>query len=106
MPRNRQTFSCSTRLSTVNAEIFARVLFSRNLRSFVKVKASRIGEITLSFTQVGKSCPGRINMSFIAFRENKVLARLKLPVQKFLNLNSQLVYLSAYDQDEFHAQLT
>ena len=42
---------------TVNSEIFARVLFTRN---FVKIKPSRNGEITLSFTDIGKSCPSRI----------------------------------------------
>ena len=29
------------------------------LRSFVKIKSSRIGEITLSFTDIGISCPSR-----------------------------------------------
>ena len=27
------------------------------MRSFVKIKSSRNGEITLSFTDIGKSCP-------------------------------------------------
>ena len=27
------------------------------MRSFVKIKSSRIGEITLSFTDISKSCP-------------------------------------------------
>ena len=42
---------------TVNSEIFARVLFSQNLTyaSFMKIKPLRIGEITLSFIDVGKS---------------------------------------------------
>ena len=43
-------------INTVHSEIFARVLFSR---SFAKMKPSRNGEITLSFIDVGKSCPSR-----------------------------------------------
>ena len=46
--------------NTLNSEIFTRILFSRNfashLRSFEKIKPSRNGEITLLFTDVGKSC--------------------------------------------------
>ena len=44
---------------TVNLEIFGRVLFLRNFAyaSFVKVKPSQNGEITLSFIDIGKSCP-------------------------------------------------
>ena len=29
------------------------------MRSFVKIKPSQIGDITLSFTDIGKSCPVR-----------------------------------------------
>ena len=56
------------RFFTVNSKIFAKVLFSRNLayrkgyfretihmRSFVKMQPSRNGNITLSFTDIGKS---------------------------------------------------
>ena len=51
------------------------------MRSFVKIKSSRNGEITLSFTDVGKSCPSRdlfnvANMSFNANRSNKILAKI------------------------------
>ena len=39
-----------------------------HMRSFVKIKPSRIGDITLSFTDIGKSCPVRdfyiANVSF------------------------------------------
>ena len=44
---------------TVNSEIFARDLLWRNfaLLSFVKIKSSRNGEITLSFVNMTKSCP-------------------------------------------------
>ena len=41
---------------TVNSEIFARVLFSRFMRSFEKIKPSRNGKITMSFNDIGKSC--------------------------------------------------
>ena len=47
------TIAYEYQLTTVNLEIFARVLF---MRSFVKIKSSRKGEITLSFTDKGKSC--------------------------------------------------
>ena len=42
---------------TVNPESFARVLFLRNMRSFVKIKSSQNKEIILSLTDIGKSCP-------------------------------------------------
>ena len=41
--------------ATVNLESF--YFFPGNVRSYVKLKPSRNGEITLSFTDVGKSCP-------------------------------------------------
>ena len=46
------------------------------MRSFVKIKPSRIDDITLSFTDIFKSCPVRdffyvANVSFHAIRENK-----------------------------------
>ena len=63
-------------ISTVNSDIFARILFSRNLRSFVKIKSSPNGETTLSFTDIVLSCTSRdffsvANMLFNAIRENK-----------------------------------
>ena len=42
-------------VGTVILEIFATVLFSRNF-AFVKIKLSQNGKITLSFTDIGKSC--------------------------------------------------
>ena len=42
------------KLGSVNSEIFARVLFSKYMRSFVKIRPSRNDEITLSFTYIGK----------------------------------------------------
>ena len=44
------------------------------MRSFAKIKPSRNGEITMAFTDTGKSCPIRLfvaNMSFNAIRGNK-----------------------------------
>ena len=50
------------------------------MRSFVKMKSSRKGEITMSFTDMSKTCPNRIfyiaNMSFNAIRKNKTLAKI------------------------------
>ena len=45
----------------------------------MKIKLSGNGKITLSFTEIGKSCPlsrifNLVNMSLNAFRENKILA--------------------------------
>ena len=51
------------------------------MRSFVKIKPSRNGKITLSFIDKGKSCLIReffhiTNMSFNTIRENKVFAKI------------------------------
>ena len=50
------------------------------MRSFVKIKPSRNGKITLSFIDIGKHCLSRdfyiINKSFNAIRENKILAKI------------------------------
>ena len=69
--------------STVKSKIFARVLFTRNfayMRSFVKIKPSGNGEITLSFTYEGifcHSCEFYVaNMSFNAIYENNILAKI------------------------------
>ena len=48
--------------------------------SFVKIKPSLIGDITLSFTDKGKSCPVRdffyvANVSFNAIQENKIITK-------------------------------
>ena len=47
--------------TTVNLDIFTRVLFSRNFAyaKFRENKSSRNAEITLSSTDIGKSCPCR-----------------------------------------------
>ena len=69
-------------ISTVNADIFARILFSRNF-AYAKFRENKIlenGETTLSFTDIVLSCTSRdffsvANMLFNAIRENKVLAK-------------------------------
>ena len=52
--------------------MLSRVLFCEKL--------SQNGEITLSFTDIGKSCHTRdlyvANMSFNTFRENEILAKI------------------------------
>ena len=55
---HKTLFSMTSAVYTVNSKIFARVLFSRNfaMRSFVKIKSSRNGETSLSFTDIGKAC--------------------------------------------------
>ena len=50
------------------------------LRSFVKMKSSGNREITLSITDIVKSCPNsecfNVALSFNAIRENKILAKI------------------------------
>ena len=50
------------------------------MRSFVKINSSRKAEITLPFTDIGKSCLVMIfsvaNMYLNAFRESKILAKI------------------------------
>ena len=51
------------------------------MRSFVKIKPLRIGDITLSCTDIGKSCLFRdffyiANVSYNAIRENKILPKI------------------------------
>ena len=51
------------------------------MRSFAKIKPSRNLEITLSFTDIGKSCPSRDFLTLQicllnAIRENKILAEI------------------------------
>ena len=45
----------------------------------MKIKSSRNEEITLSFTDIARSCPSRTflaSLSFNAIRENKILAKI------------------------------
>ena len=46
---------------TVNRKFSPEFYFreTSHMRSFVKIKLSRYGEINLSFTDIGKSCPGQ-----------------------------------------------
>ena len=68
----------STSSFTVNSELFERVLFSRNFAYFVKIKPSRNGEISLLFTDIGKSCPSReFLMSQVCILT--VFAKIKFP---------------------------
>ena len=61
---------------TVNSEIFARTLFSGNM----KKKKSRNGKITLSFIDIGKSCLSREFFTSLiclnAISENKILMKI------------------------------
>ena len=47
--------------NTVDSQIFARVLFSRNFAyaKFREMKSSRNGEIIMLLTYIGKSCHSR-----------------------------------------------
>ena len=53
------------------------------MQSFMKIKHSRNGKITMSFIDIGKSTLVLIfhftNMSFNAIRENKILANISKP---------------------------
>ena len=50
------------------------------MRSFVKIKPSQLGDIILSFTDIGKPSPVRdlyvANVYFNAIHENKILAKI------------------------------
>ena len=47
------------------------------MRCFVKIESSGNGGITLSLTDIGKSCPFNVvNTSFKAIRENKILTKI------------------------------
>ena len=63
---------------TVNSEILERVYFreTSHVQSFVKIKASRNGENTLSTTDIGKSYPSREIFPFNAILENEILAKI------------------------------
>ena len=62
-------------MCTVNMEIFMIFLFSRNFAN----KQSQKAKITLSFTDVGKSCRGRQfltwQMYLNSIRENEILVK-------------------------------
>ena len=71
-------------ISSGNLEIFVRVLFSRN---FMKIKSSQIGEIPLSFSDIGKS---RLCCEFVMSKicVIKLFAKIKFS-RKFPNLQYQ-----------------
>ena len=63
---------------TVNSEILVGFIFCK---TFVKVNSSRNGEITLSFTDVGKSFPScnffyMSNVTFNTVWENKIIVKI------------------------------
>ena len=66
-------------VGTVILEIFATALFSRNF-ALVKIKSSQNGKITLSFTDICKSCLSfeylTLQIGFSAIRENKNLVKM------------------------------
>ena len=73
------------RLDILLIRKFSRGLIFAKLRikkqSFVKIKPSRIGKITLSFIKLGKYCLCRAtfhitNMSFNAIREIEILTKM------------------------------
>ena len=59
-----------------------RFYFLETMRSFVKIKSSRKGEITLSFTDAGKSClsleflMSQICLLLNAICKNKIIAKI------------------------------
>ena len=72
--------------NTVNSEITRGFYFCKtyHMRSFMKIKPSRIGEITLSFTDIGKSrpCPEFLTSQICVLR---LFTKIKFP-RKFPNL--------------------
>ena len=67
---------------TLNLEIFARVLFSRNF-AYAKFCENKILEkwgITLSFTGKGKSCPSRALLTS-QVRLSTLFAKIKLSLK-------------------------
>ena len=57
----REEFLTQAKISdiTVDSEMFARFYFreTSSMQSFVKIKCSQNGQIILSFSDIGKSCP-------------------------------------------------
>ena len=85
---------------TVNSENFAKVYLKR---SFVKIKPSRIGDITLSFTDIGKSCP--VREFYIAFLMclltlfAKIKFSRKFPNLQYRTLHEMLVLIALSSND-------
>ena len=62
------------------------------MRSFMKIKHSRNGKITLSFTDIRKSCPSREFLTsqiclFSAIRQNKILSKISEFTVSFETVN-------------------
>ena len=81
------------------------------MRSFVKIKPSRNGKITLSFIDIGKSCLSRArifhvtNMSFNAIRENKILVEISESTVLWAKMLS-IMYLQTFDQSILHTPVS
>ena len=70
------------------------------MRSFVKIKSFWFCAITLSFTDIGKSCASReffnvSNMTFNAFPKNKIIAKISEFTVTRICLTLYLLVLSA-----------
>ena len=76
-----QGFKILKRTVTVNSEILARVLFLQNflMPSFLEIKSSRNGKITLSFTDIGKSCPSHEYLMWQIFNSREIKFAQKFP---------------------------
>ena len=63
------------------------------MRSFVKIKSLQNGEITLLFTDIGKSYPSR---KFLAWqiRLLTLFAKIKFPDLQYANILSLNIHLS------------
>ena len=66
---------------------------------FLKIKTSQICAITLSFTDIGKSCTScgflmSANMSFNAIHEKKFMSNISKFAVGFLFINSEIIFTS------------
>ena len=95
--KHRQKDSCMA--NTVNSEIFTSFIFreTSHMRSFVKIKPSRNGNITLSCTNVGKSCP-RSEFLTLQICLLTIFAKLKFS-RKFWNLAKRKILLHENNKD-------
>ena len=56
----------------------------------MKIKPSRIGEITLSFTGEGKLCSSHVFLSFNSIRENRKITKVfKIIITRILRIVSK-----------------
>ena len=61
------------------------------MRSFVKIKSMRNGEITLSFTDIGKSCP---SSEFLTLQICLLMLNLKTKFSKSSEFTVKVVILA------------